>query len=77
MRRSGVSSMRNGMTVAPASKRRHELVEDVGRPKTDIARGNPATYARCLQPVADGVGRSLIGDGVADEDVVGQAALPC
>jgi hypothetical protein len=26
--------------------------------------------------VANGVGRALVGDGITDEDVVGQAAVP-
>src|SRR5271165_6845243 len=42
--------------------------------EADIARRYPAADARFLQPVADGIGGSLIGDGVADEDVVGHAA---
>jgi hypothetical protein len=43
-------------------------------PKPTSRGAYPAADARFLQPVADGIGGSLIGDGVADEDVVGHAA---
>ncbi len=46
-------------------------------PEADVARRDPAADARFLQPVADSVGHGLVGDGVADENVVGQAALAC
>jgi hypothetical protein len=57
-----------------------DRLDDRGGPVpavADIARRDPAADARFLQPVADGIGRCLVGDGVADEDVVGQAAVSC
>ncbi len=56
-----------------------DRLDDRGAPVlaiADIARRNPAADSSSLQPVTDGVGGGFVGVGVADEDVVGQAALP-